>query len=92
MKTTLVIQNLKCGGCAHTISSKLNTVPGVENLIVDVETSQVSFNNTTPEVLVAVKQKLKALGYPEADAENSVLTKAKSYISCATGKIANHDA
>lgn len=91
MKTTLEIQNLKCGGCAHTITTKLADVSGIENVSVNVETSHVTFNFTTDEAVLAVKQKLNALGYPEADAANSVLTKAKSFISCATGKMSNHD-
>lgn len=91
MKTTLEIQNLKCGGCAHTITAKLADVSGIKDVLVSVEMSQVSFDHNTEADLVAVKQKLKSLGYPEVDATNSVLTKAKSFISCATGKIANHE-
>jgi hypothetical protein len=34
-----------------------------------------------------VKEKLKALGYPEDGAANNFGTKAKSYVSCAIGKI-----
>lgn len=91
MKTTLEIQNLKCGGCAHTISTKMTDVSGIDNVLVSVETSEVSFNYELETDLLAAKQKLKSLGYPEVDTENSMVTKAKSFISCATGKIANHD-
>ncbi len=92
MKTTFEIQNLKCGGCANTITTKLEDVSGIEDVLVSVETSEVSFVYTTESDLKTVKQKLKSLGYPEVDAVNSVLTKAKSLISCATGKMANHEA
>lgn len=91
MKTTLEIQNLKCGGCAHTISTKMTDVSGIDNVLVSLETSEVSFNYELETGLLAAKQKLKSLGYPEVDTENSMVTKAKSFISCATGKIANHD-
>tara|TARA_R110002012_G_scaffold312248_1_gene522769 strand:+ start:349339 stop:349617 length:279 start_codon:yes stop_codon:yes gene_type:complete len=91
MKTTLEIQNLKCGGCAHTISTKMTDVSGIDNVLVSVETSEVSFNYELEIDLLAAKQKLKSLGYPEVDTENSMVSKAKSFISCATGKIANHD-
>ncbi len=91
MKTTLEIQNLKCGGCAHTISTKMTDVSGIDNVLVSVETSEVSFNYELETDLLAAKQKLKSLGYPEVDTENSMVSKAKSFISCATGKIANHD-
>ncbi|WP_417237893.1 heavy-metal-associated domain-containing protein [Bizionia sp.] len=91
MKTTLEIQNLKCGGCAHTVSTKLADVAGVEHVSVSVESNEVSFDYASEADLVAAKQKLKSLGYPEFDAANSVVTKAKSFISCATGKMANHE-
>jgi copper chaperone len=48
MKTTLEIQNLKCGGCAHTIISKLNGLKGIQNVSVNIETNTVSFDNELP--------------------------------------------
>ena len=45
MTTTLKIQNLKCGGCAHTITSKLNALEGIQNVSVDAESNSVSFEN-----------------------------------------------
>ncbi|TYB79152.1 heavy-metal-associated domain-containing protein [Bizionia myxarmorum] len=91
MKTTLEIQNLKCGGCANTVTTKLASVAGIENVSVAVEANEVTFNYKTEENLLAAKQKLKSLGYPAADSTNSVVSKAKSLISCATGKMTNHD-
>ncbi|EGV43381.1 copper chaperone [Bizionia argentinensis JUB59] len=91
MKITLEIQNLKCGGCSNTVTTKLASVAGIENVSVIVETSEVTFNYTTEDALVAAKQKLKSLGYPEADTVNSVISKAKSFISCATGKMATNE-
>ena len=34
-----------------------------------------------------VKEKLKTLGYPEDGEANSLGSKAKSYVSCAIGKM-----
>lgn len=91
MKTTIEIQNLKCGGCAHTISTKIGSVSGIDHVLVALETNEISFEYQSEADLLAAKQKLKSLGYPEVDAANSLITKAKSFVSCATGKIANHD-
>ena len=87
MNTELIIQNLKCGGCAHTVTSKIGALAGVDNLKVDVEKSTVSFNYTEENDLEVVTHKLLALGYPVEGDKNSVLSKAKSFVSCATGKI-----
>ena len=86
MQTTLVVQNLRCGGCANTITSKLLEIKNIENLKVDIDASKIQFDHHNKIDLQAVKDKLKALGYPEVDDKNSMLFKAKSIVSCATGK------
>ncbi len=87
MRTSIIVQNLKCGGCANTITSKLSQLENVKDLLVDTETSSVSFQTENTKDVIIVKEKLKTLGYPSIDDDNGVLTKAKSYVSCATGKI-----
>lgn len=87
MKTSIIVQNLKCGGCASTIITKLATVPKISDVTVDVNSSMVSFDCDEPEDALLVKERLKSIGYPSVDADNTVFTKAKSFVSCATGKI-----
>lgn len=89
MKTTINIQNLKCGGCANTITTKLSVIKGITDVMVNVETSSVSFSYTNEKDVSAIKNKLVAIGYPEEGEKNSVVSKAKSFVSCATGKMAN---
>ena len=90
MKTSIIIQNLKCGGCANTISNKLEELKGISNIDVDVNTSKVSFNYNSPEEELLVKNTLKKIGYPSIEDDNNIVTKAKSFVSCATGKLANN--
>ena len=87
METTIQIQNLKCGGCANTITKNIVVLGGITNVTVNVEESTVIFNYETEAQLVEVKEKLKTLGYPEDGATNSLGSKAKSYVSCAIGKM-----
>lgn len=87
MKTILYIQNLKCGGCANTITKQLSVISGVSEFEVQVEENAVIFDYTDESVLEEVKTQLQKLGYPENTAPNSLGTKAKSYISCALGKM-----
>ena len=88
MKTTLQIENLKCGGCAATIKKGILTIDDVENVDVNLEESSVSITSTKNN-LKEVKIKLSKLGYPEIGDKNTVLHKAKSFVSCAVGKIEN---
>ncbi|WP_046743703.1 heavy-metal-associated domain-containing protein [Kordia zhangzhouensis] len=87
MKTSIIVQNLKCGGCAKTITSKLSELKGVSKIEVNNETASVSFEAENTEVAIQVKEKLKTLGYPSIDDTNGILTKAKSFVSCASGKM-----
>lgn len=89
MKTKIIIQNLKCGGCANTITTKLSAIENVSNVNVDVDTSSVLIEHHSDKDLLAIKNKLVAIGYPEEGEKNSVVSKAKSFVSCATGKMAN---
>jgi copper chaperone CopZ len=86
MKNEIYIANLKCGGCANTIINGLNSINEVSEVNVDVEKSLVTLvaNEAT---LGLVKEKLSKLGYPEVGDKNSVLHKAKSFVSCAVGKV-----
>ncbi len=88
MTTKIKIQNLKCGGCASTIIKKLSEIEGITNVEVKVEDSLVIFNTVTKENITLVKEKLATIGYPEIGEKNSIVSKAKSFVSCATGKIA----
>ncbi len=88
MKTTLQIENLKCGGCAATIKKGILAIHGVDKVDVNLEESSVSITSTKNN-LKEVKIKLSKLGYPEIGDKNTVLHKAKSFVSCAVGKIDN---
>ena len=87
MKTSIIVQNLKCGGCAKTITNKISEISGITVINVDVENSVVSFSSDNTNSAIAVKNKLKSIGYPSIDDENTFTSKAKSFVSCATGKI-----
>jgi len=85
--TIINILNLKCNGCANTIKKGLISLEGVTEVEVTLENSEIKINEVSDEVFVAVKAKLSKMGYPEVGDANSMLHKAKSMVSCATGKI-----
>jgi len=87
MTTSLYVQNLKCGGCVKTITNKITELENISDVVVDKETSKVTFTYQNEADVKAVSDKLLKLGYPTTDDANSVLTKAKSMISCASGRI-----
>lgn len=70
MKTTLYIQNLKCGGCERTIIKKLSSIGGIENVAVHHEDSSVSFKYKVADQIDIVSDTLSRLGYPVVGNKN----------------------
>jgi len=87
MEAVIIVQNLKCGGCANTITKKVSGIEKVSNVFVNKDTSKVTFECPSEEEVSLVKSTLRAIGYPSVDEENPMLAKMKSMVSCATGKI-----
>ena len=89
--TVIKILNLKCGGCANTIKKGIAAIEGVKEILVNLNTSEVSIDSTDELVIQQVKEKLASMGYPEAGDANTVLHKAKSFVSCATGRMTSEE-
>lgn len=81
------ILNLKCGGCANSIKKGILTIDGIDEVTVDLDTSVVQVNTLDDAIINKVKEKLSSMGYPEVGDSNTVLHKAKSFVSCATGRM-----
>lgn len=86
-KETIVIQNLKCGGCVKSIVHLMESFPEVSDVSVSLEDASVTF--TVPDEQPADKYKLAlaGAGYPPEGDDNTVGRKAKSYVSCAIGRM-----
>ena len=87
MKSKLLIQNLKCGGCENTIVNKISSIKGVGEVAVNHQEASVAFKYSSPETLLVVKETLSKLGYPILGEKNHLGKKAKSYVSCAIGRM-----
>ena len=87
MNTILYIQNLKCGGCEATIKSKLLRLQGVEKVVINHTNNTVSCEHTDAIDIDHIIGVLSKLGYPVVEETNSFEKKAKSYLSCAIGRI-----
>ncbi len=83
---TIPIDNLKCGGCANTIRRRLVEFPFVNTVTVDPEAGTVSVTHDGSGTRAELVQALGALGYPEIGT-GGLVEKAKSYVSCAIGRI-----
>jgi len=88
-KTTITVDNLKCGGCSATITKRLSALDGVTDIQVDTEAEQVSLSSPV-EGVDLVLETLQGLGYPQpgpASGLTNVGAKARSFVSCVIGKV-----
>lgn len=89
MKFTILVQNLKCGGCANSIKKGIEKLQGVSIVEVDVATSEITVEHSNAIDSKIVEEQLCHLGYPKENANNNLRTKAKSFVSCGIGRLSN---
>ena len=90
MQQSFKVRNVKCSGCASTLKKKLHDEFGEIEVNLDVEPREITLD-ISEDKIDALGIELKKLGYPLVS-ENmgfveSSSTKAKSFVSCAVGKI-----
>lgn len=90
MKQIFKIENVKCSGCANTLKKKLFDKFGDIDVNLDVMPREITVEIINDSI-DDLRSALISLGYPMSDEELGVLdcvkTKAKSFVSCAIGKI-----
>lgn len=94
MQYSFVVENIRCGGCVNTITTKLTEINQVKQVDVDIEAQKVIVNtdsDSDSNIRQILSEKLAKLGYPETGTadSNGLMTKATSIVSCAIGKISN---
>ena len=85
----ITVENIKCSGCAGSITKKLSSTFNTEDINVNIEKGVITIDldNSRREELAKV---LLDIGYPEIDSVHgfdSAKAKAKSFVSCAIGKM-----
>jgi len=90
MKQTFEVLNVKCEGCANTLKTKLAKDFGDVEVNLETMPRQITLD-IEPKQIDELRKMLKMIGYPLSDEElngvENVTIKAKSFISCAVGKI-----
>ena len=91
MAYTIAVENIKCGGCASSIRSRLLERELASAVEVDVAGGLVHVEGDTQQREQVVGA-LASMGYPETgsvEGLKAAALKAKSFVSCAIGRIDN---
>ncbi len=89
METRIEVENIRCGGCANSITKKLLEDERITSVNVDIENQTVMLESDS-DVREAATKILFGLGYPERGSVaglDSFKEKARSVVSCAIGRI-----
>lgn len=78
------VENIKCEGCANSIQRELILIPKTCKIEVDATQGIVKITGNPDRQCVV--NELTRLGYPEKG-NNNLVHKAKSYVSCAIGRL-----
>jgi len=90
MKYSIEVENIRCGGCANTITKKLSAIEGIENIDVAIDEQEVTIDGKDASIRHNAVAALLKMGYPErgtVEGIQSLKGKAKSVVSCAIGKV-----
>ncbi|MEG1648721.1 MAG: heavy metal-associated domain-containing protein [Rikenellaceae bacterium] len=90
MKTTIIVDNIRCGGCSNSIHKSLAALTGVFGVEVDIPEGKITIQHTDELPREQMTAKLLSMGYPEvgtAKGFQAVKAGATSLMSCAIGKI-----
>ena len=93
MEIRIEVENIRCGGCANTITKKLLEHEPIQAVDVDIDNQTITVTSDS-DVREQAIQILLGLGYPERGSVEglaSLKEKAKSVVSCAIGRIDMHN-
>lgn len=91
----IAVDNIKCGGCANSITAGLMEDPYVMQVQVDVANGSIWLEIEDDGSRDAIIERLTSMGYPETgsvDGLASAKAKAKSFVSCAVGRLSDDKA
>lgn len=87
MEHVYIVENIKCGGCEATIAKSIKKIPQVTGVTVDITAGVITVTGEVDAALI--RDTLDHLGYP-VQGHNSIMAKAKSFVSCAIGRMARN--
>jgi copper chaperone len=82
----IIVENIKCNGCATSVKDKLMKLNGVTAVEVDVANGIVKVDGIEDGRRDEAIDALASMGYTEPGTGN-VLDAAKSYVSCMISRI-----
>ena len=81
-----IVDNIRCSGCTNIIRKKIKEEFSIDSVEINIEKKIISFDISEHKINDVYKMLLD-IGYPKFGDSNNIITKAKSFTSCAIGKL-----
>lgn len=82
----IIVENIKCGGCANSIKKGLEKLEAGVDIEVEVEEGKVVLSSDHAINKEKYINSLASMGYP-VPGEGNILKTAQSYVSCMIGRM-----
>ncbi len=64
MRTTVIIENLRCDDCKKTVATAIEGFKGISNFNIDIVTGSLSFDYRSHNAMEGLRFYLNKIGYP----------------------------
>ena len=64
MKTTVIIENLKCDDCKNSVVAALKKFKGITNVDIDITKGSLSFDYRSHNAMEGLRYHLLQIGFP----------------------------
>ena len=64
--TTIKIKGMSCNHCVMAVTKALSAIEGIQNVKVDLNSGEVTFDEMKPVDAAVVKERIKKAGYEVA--------------------------
>lgn len=61
--STYLVEGMTCGGCAGKVTDRVEQIPGVQDIDVDLATGGITLTSTSGVDEAAVRQAVEEAGY-----------------------------
>ena len=60
---TINIKGMSCGHCVNAVTDALSGIEGIENVNVDLDKGEATYDETTPVPSETIKKAISAIGF-----------------------------
>lgn len=77
MKTTVIIENLRCDDCKKTVATAIEKFKGISNYKINIKTGSLSLDYRSHNAMEGLRFYLEKIGHPITEDINLIKTEVQ---------------